>query len=491
MAQNFFFGRRPRWLAGLILGGAIALGDRSLQAATPGELLQKAIYAEETVGNLDDAVRLYEQVIELAKEPTAAAAEAQYRLGVCLERQNKRDQATQTFRSLVESAPADSPWVQKAQEHLAKSTALRPVPWHQGDQLTFHLQFASGIPVGTMIYRIESASMGDRSVWKCSSRSYTSINNSNGFSEVFCDAETFAPQQSLWMHTLLGKAEATYSDKSVTIKSANQTGKSDFPKTGLLWDNEQGVELFRRLPLEVGYKDKVTFVSSLGGGTIPITLEVPEKQSIEVPAGKFDCFKLVLSVGQTFWVSDDEHRYVVQFEASGLLAKLTSIEPLSETDVPRKGDLRTTLLDEITLEVPPKWHTYVPRPVAGDPMKHAYLLDAIGQVSAELKWGDRRSLKPEFQGSVREWSEGFLKEMKSKVSDFQADPQDIQDLQIGDLPACVLTARRTENGQKITMYGVAMFDGDRALTIRFTTPDDQYAVNKDTIQRIVQSVRLD
>ena len=52
-------------------------------AASPSELLEQGIYSEETKGDVDGALKLYQQVITDAKAGQAVAAQAQYRLGIC------------------------------------------------------------------------------------------------------------------------------------------------------------------------------------------------------------------------------------------------------------------------------------------------------------------------------------------------------------------------------------------------------------------------
>jgi len=50
------------------------------------------------------------------------------------------------------------------------------------------------------------------------------------------------------------------------------------------------------------------------------------KETVKVPAGTFDCFKVHLGlVNQDFWFSDDAHRYLVKFEAGPVIAGLTSV----------------------------------------------------------------------------------------------------------------------------------------------------------------------
>src|SRR5437763_14659178 len=60
---------------------------------SPSVLLQKGIYAEETEGNLDSAIRIYEQIAAEAATNRAVVAQAQYRLALCYQRKNNREQA--------------------------------------------------------------------------------------------------------------------------------------------------------------------------------------------------------------------------------------------------------------------------------------------------------------------------------------------------------------------------------------------------------------
>jgi len=50
---------------------------------SPSDTLEQGIYSEETKGDLDGAMQLYQKVITQAKADQASAAQAQYHLGVC------------------------------------------------------------------------------------------------------------------------------------------------------------------------------------------------------------------------------------------------------------------------------------------------------------------------------------------------------------------------------------------------------------------------
>ena len=78
----------------------------AVQAAeTAAELLEKAIYTEETVGDLPTAITIYQKVLIEARKGEALAAEAQYRLGKCLLKQKKTDKAVAAFQKVVDSYP--------------------------------------------------------------------------------------------------------------------------------------------------------------------------------------------------------------------------------------------------------------------------------------------------------------------------------------------------------------------------------------------------
>jgi len=59
-----------------------------------------------------------------------------------------------------------------------------------------------------------------------------------------------------------------------------------------VYDNEQAIQLMRRLPYAEGYKTSLKFLTSLGGRVVPVELEVTKRESVEVPAGRFDCFRV-------------------------------------------------------------------------------------------------------------------------------------------------------------------------------------------------------
>ena len=71
------------------------------QAKSPGVLLQEGLYAEETQGNLDSAMKIYQQIIDDSSAQRSVVAQAMYRLGMCQMKKQNEAQAREIFEKLV------------------------------------------------------------------------------------------------------------------------------------------------------------------------------------------------------------------------------------------------------------------------------------------------------------------------------------------------------------------------------------------------------
>ncbi|MDA1278225.1 MAG: tetratricopeptide repeat protein [Verrucomicrobia bacterium] len=96
-------------------------------------LLQKGIYAEETEGNLDAAIKIYEEIASESEANRALVAQAQYRLGRCQVKKGHGSAAAEAFRKILERFPDQSELVRLTHAQLAElgrpvsSTVVRQV----------------------------------------------------------------------------------------------------------------------------------------------------------------------------------------------------------------------------------------------------------------------------------------------------------------------------------------------------------------------------
>lgn len=128
---------------GLLLA-ALAIGGNVAVAASSGEQLQQALYAEEVEGNMDSAIKAYEQVIRNTSAPPNQVAQALYRQGMCYLKIKDEAAARGALEKLVADYPSQTEIIEKARPVLNELTDFDP---------------ASLMPPGTLVY-VEFGSPG-------------------------------------------------------------------------------------------------------------------------------------------------------------------------------------------------------------------------------------------------------------------------------------------------------------------------------------------
>ena len=297
---------------------------QAVAAASPSELLEQGIYSEETKGDVDAALKLYQQVVAEAKTGQAVAAQAQYRLGVCYHKKKNYAEATSAFEKLLKDYPDQKDLIALANKYLAGAMPLLPAPWVDGEELRLDIKFATGYKLGTVRYRVNAAETNGQKIWRLASRLFAVTQQS---SRVEVEADSFKPLHCWWKINLMGEVEVTYLPGQAELRTVGKAAVAKVDLNGVVYDNEEATQLIRRLPLASNYQTTLRIFSGLGGGNIiPLGVKVVGEEKVEVPAGSFDCYKLELNpVNQTFWYSTDAHHYLVKFEAGGVVAELTQV----------------------------------------------------------------------------------------------------------------------------------------------------------------------
>ena len=86
---------------------------------TSGELYEKALYAEEVKGELQNAIDLYQQLLENNPENKQLAAKALLHQGMCYEKLGNQE-AVKKYQNLVDNYPGQKYEVALARERLSK-----------------------------------------------------------------------------------------------------------------------------------------------------------------------------------------------------------------------------------------------------------------------------------------------------------------------------------------------------------------------------------
>jgi tetratricopeptide (TPR) repeat protein len=297
------------------------------RAESPSDLMEQGIYSEETKGDLNGAMEIYKKVIAQGDAAEAVAAEAQYHLGVCYYKGKNYDSADAAFQTLIKRYPEQKDLVAKAREYLARAHPLQPVPWTDGEDMRLSISLSGGLKIGLVDYRANlGLSTNGQKIWKCSS--HTVAGGVQAVSSAEVDADTFAPIHSRWKHTLLGNMDTVYYPDHADLRSIAPDSDGSVKKLTFdepVIDNEEAIEWMRRMPFAAGYTNTQEILASLGSHILPVTATVSGPENVTVPLGTYSCYKVELSIGQTFWYSADTNHYLVKFEAGGAVAALTSV----------------------------------------------------------------------------------------------------------------------------------------------------------------------
>ena len=102
----------------LLLAGVSILFSSMIQQETAKELFEKALYLEETKGDLEKAIEVYKQVVKKFPDERATAAKSQLHIGLCYEKLGKRE-AQKAYEDVLTKYADQLEFVSKARERLA------------------------------------------------------------------------------------------------------------------------------------------------------------------------------------------------------------------------------------------------------------------------------------------------------------------------------------------------------------------------------------
>jgi hypothetical protein len=465
----------------LALGMSVAIRGQTAPTS-PSELLEKGIYAQDTKGDLDSAIAIYQQLVAEQDINHSLAAQAQFRLGQCYVKQNRTADATAAFQKLIHDYPNETNLVAQAREYVPGGVTFGPVPWVDGERLQLDIVVASGADIGVAEYRADLVPQASGSnIWRVGCRMMAA--GAQSVSSVDADADTFRPITGHWKHSLLGEVTTVYSASQVQVQRVGKTQPETIPVEGVVYDNEEAMHAMRRLPLQVGYKTTISVVAALAAATVlPIGIEVVGKETVETPAGKFDCYKVHLNINQDFWFSDDAHRYLVKYEAGGILAQLISVAQR------RPGEAVAFHDDETgaSFSAPADWVVWRAR--AGQP--EGQVLIRTLDPGADTSDGGVRlfatdTLSEKARQSARAWMGEYLQTLKN----IRVRPDSWKDLTIDGRPAVSSVADYTEGGKSHVYYMACVLGPKYSEWFVIASVPDKFDALKAQFDTIVASYR--
>ena len=273
------------------------------------------------------------------------------------------------------------------------------------------MKLPAGQTIGMVGLNVEATQRDGKDAWRMQIHRYVVGGQNQGVTEVVADATSNRPWETNWSHLLLGDGRAQYGEKEVALTLNKPDGTSEeksVPIEDLVYANDQVFYTLRQLPLEVGMKMTLPVFAEFGRMMIGIELTVPAMESIETPVGTFECFRVEMNIGQTFWITNTPERYVAKFDAESIQALLSYV-----------GEAKSRRVDiaekTASVEVPSGWHAIVE---GGEHVPSAILV-APEMCAVVIEIDDQSDDTP---FSIEKAVEGRKKSLGRRYKDYQMDP---------------------------------------------------------------------
>jgi hypothetical protein len=453
-------------------------------------LLEKAIYAEDTLGNLSDAIKIYQQVINTADKSRTTGARALYRLGMCYRKSSREAEALATFSALARLYPEQKDLITKSQ-----MLNLKSAPWIDGEIMRY-TQRLGGNPgfAGYLTNSMEFSREGGRSVWK--QRCFFGYTrNPIYYLVITMDAETMIPitDRTLSNQTDLETRYARDKIEVVDLKDSAQPPKQ-IPSTGVVYAGWQVTSLLRRLPLREGFQSRIPMFGASSGSIANFKVGVVVRETITVPAGSFDCYKVVVTTEdnspteQLHWISADSHAYLVKSFGNGLNTfELKSIEITGKNQPINIEDRELG----ISLSATPQWY---PSRIS----QANYLMLLAPELNSELKVTVSQ-LNPE-QASIPltiiAMASNMLNSKRSASTamdqSYQVRPQTRESAAIAGLTGerYIADTRDNETGEPIVEYAYHLSSQTKNYILAFQTVKDNFDKMKPAFESMASSLKV-
>lgn len=482
----------PRFRALRLLALKLTLGVAggvylitAAHAADLPKLLEQAIYSEDSKGDLDSAMHLYQQIVTDGNASQAVAAQAQFRLGMCYDKKKDYIGATAAFEKLVHDFPSQKEYVSLAQDYLSAGLPLQPAPWTDGEEMLIELKAPTGVRAGLMKYSVTAGQVEGQKTWSFRTDIF---NGGHQITTSVADANSLKPLTSDVNAGKMAHITVKYGVGSAEVAGLGQSSSKRVEITSPVYDNEEVIQLVRRLPLAMNYKGSVRLLAGIAGGTIvPFELQVVGQEKLTTRAGTFDTFKIATSVGQTFWYSSDAHHYLVKLEALGMTGELLAIGSRTDSKIAYHDKALGFHFDappsSMVLRQEDEGNTKASTILVGD-------VEGLGLVMVKVLRA--KDFVPNVSGSSRAFAEYQNQEAKRWYKELVLRVDSWSDTQIGGSPAVSCTLDAVQNtGIPTVIVDTFAVIGDKLVDISVMGSAEDIEKLRPTLASIVASFRAE
>ncbi len=198
----------------------------------------------------------------------------------------------------------------------AGGSGLGPAPWQNGSTANYEWLDQSGAQIGTSQFDFSL----NVDVWTITEKD--NISGLEQTAEMRISAATLAPLgETKTIHTASSDVQVTtkYENGKLSINAVvggqNQSATLDVPPNAI--DNDQLLMTLRALPFAEGYTADYVVIVAQNALKVDTTVTVQSKESVTVPAGTFDAWRVEISADQgtqSAWYQVDAPHMLVQYQ---------------------------------------------------------------------------------------------------------------------------------------------------------------------------------
>jgi len=394
----------------------------------------------------------------------------------------------------------------------ASKLDIGPAPWADGEVMRLMLKTKTGVNIGMLTYTARMMPKDPKAVaagigampggataashfWRIESYMVVPMNEFRQFTRVDANLATFAPSFG-WTKGNPGDFQAEYAPGKITLKvdRKGKTATRQIKVGGVVYDNEQAVQLIRRLPLaapgeggrEEGYSASFPIFPVQGGAVVECRIEVVGKEKVTWAGGEVECYKVLLSIWSqgikglehTLWLSADEHRWLVRYDAG--TAEMVLMQAGTIPDKPGVCKLD----NDMWLPLPRGVQAYLDQQ-AGAEQVEAHILPLELAFWAVMKAGPR----PAGATSVRKYAEGEIARVGGFLKNYKVRNDSWRGSIVSSLPAVSYVADYTDDGGKMVEYRAYLLASSKVYWLVFRTDKDKFDTRKAAFDKIVSGLR--
>ena len=245
----------------------------------------------------------------------------------------------------------------------------------------------------------------------------------------------------------------------------------------------------RRLPLADKYSASFSIFPVQSGAFVECRINVQNLETVTVPAGTFDCYRLDLvlysantkALQHTLWFSVDDQKYLVKYDSKQAILELEQVTQMPKEDIVQFDDKNLG----ISISTPADWYLFESS-TFGRYSLYVQMLPPGLKAWASFVVDDR----PTTVKSIQRVAEKDLELLKGIFKNYIARPATWRAIKIGSLPASSFIADYDDKDKEMVEYRAYILGQFHVYWFVFRAEKEKFEENKPEFDTIIQSFTL-